>query len=283
MLDCMSELGDDGIIAWYPSAGDDARAVLELGEARRRLHGFEHRPTLLIHTSLPVRRYCAHNDSRTHIGAVRRENFDFAGHLRNNDIKDAYFDDREPAQPSRGSIELVEGTSRQYGKSRLWVLNFELSNWDFFLSCVARHGLRFHTLIRVREGAGLGGCCFSSSYFFPWLYWAGCREIITDHMVFENQDNHGRVCKWMKSRGQTTAPPRFGVHRSGEPFRWSELNVDAWTLKPEDGTFDRFEDWANTVSQWSDAQRQGLAGVQPPRIRRPRPVITRSRNTALNA
>jgi hypothetical protein len=253
MRDCMDALGDDGIIAWYPSADNDARAVIELGPARRQLHGFQHRPTLIIHTSLPVELHCHRTDYRTAIRAQEHADFLVSEKLRAY-VNDALFDDRRPGEPSRGSIELVKGTSRRFGESTQWVMNLELSNWDFFLNVVAKRGVRFQTLIRVREGSGLGGCSLSTSYFFPWLYWAGCREVITDDMVWADQEQHEKVCGWMAERGQTTTPPRFRFTPIGEAFEWSELDVSPWKLEPQEGTLQSFQDWGDSLP-WQRGRR----------------------------
>lgn len=253
MRECMDALGDDGIIAWYPSADNDARAVIELGPARRHLHGFQHRPTLIIHTSLPVELHCHHTDYRTAIRAEEHADFLVSEELRAN-IDDARFDFREPGEPSRGSIEFVKGTSTRFGESTQWVMNLELSNWDFFLNVVAQRGVQFHTLIRVREGSYLSGCKRSTGYFFPWLYWAGCREVITDDMVWADPEQHETVCGWMAERGQTTTPPRFRFTPIGEAFEWSELDVSPWKLEPQEGTLLGFQDWADSLP-WQSGSR----------------------------
>jgi hypothetical protein len=269
LAECLAAVRAGGAIAWYPSAGRDYREVVELGAARRAIHGLEVGPTLIVRTTIGATGHgVLHDDGRTLVRATREARIAMRSDLVVNPfVRDAAFDrrfegepvgnpfvrdgaPREPRNATCGGYLLdVEATSKRFGTSRAWLLELDLSNYDFFLQFVAREGLRFQTLVRVREGLGMGGCQFATTHLVPWLAWAGCREIIPDQQLYPDAEALTRVRGWASRSGAPKSPPRFAFVRAGASFRWSELDVDPWRLEPREGTFATFTDVRETIPE----------------------------------
>jgi hypothetical protein len=225
---------DDGGTLWYPSAGRDLRDLMEFRPPRLESHGFDIRPHLFIHTDVPhlpeKDQVPTHLDERTRIQPVRGAWLGLAPEA----ARSAGLDDARGQAvrvPERALLLDVEVRSDIAGTYRTWLLDLRMSNYDFFVRFVVERGLRFSSLVQVRQGLGLGGCALALSDVMPWLAWAGCRQLIGDgeypHEGAGASARRAAVHEVLLAAGAPVDPMSFTVEHRERGLHWSGLPCDA--------------------------------------------------------
>ena len=221
-------------LAWYPSAGNDYRDVLETSKARLAFHGFEQAPDVLIHTdpTTDCLNVCAphvlHQDLRTTVTVTSVERIVIPQ-------PDQQEDDCHK-QGARGAvITLLDVTawSDVLGLVNATVVHVPRSNYEFFNEFVVQGGIRFHTLIKVRLGCGFGLCNRCICAVYPWLYWAGCRQVLADGEVHPSRARLMDVEREIKRHHPRDVRPNFRARptRLVRPTTWSGFEVQAYQLE----------------------------------------------------
>lgn len=224
--------------AWYPSAGDDYRDLLELASPRREANGLEIPVHLFVHTCIDPRprdhSHVWYQDTFTQVCSVRSASFTLHPDVaRTVGLRDAWFLPTDDPGPRRAHLLEVDVSSNRVGRFRAWLLYLELPNYDFFVRFVIERGLRFSTYIQACQGLGMGGCSLGTVYLTPWLAWAGCREMICDGELHGSAASRDRVFAAFRAAGAPLDPPSFRVRHHGRSLRWSDYPADAATLTPE--------------------------------------------------
>lgn len=221
-------------LAWYPSAGDDYRDILETSKGRLAFHGFEHAPDVLIHTdpTTDFSKVCAphvlYQGTRTTVTATSVERIFIPQPDRQED--DCHKEDE------RGSVITVLDVmvwSDVLGLVNATVVHLPRSNYEFFNEFVVQGGIRFRTLIKVRLGCGFGLCNRCICAVYPWLYWAGCRQVLADGEVHPSHARLMDVEREINRYHPRDVRPNFRARpaRLGEPTTWSGFEVHAYRLE----------------------------------------------------
>lgn len=232
---------------WYPSAGNDYRDILEFSHSQRNIHHLPIQPWLFVHTSVGGRGFAngpQFEDEYTSVQTLRRGKFRLAESVAwGVGLNDAWEHYRDGVRAHgvgravdysgscRAWLSQVLVKSNQVGEVRAWVLEIEQSNYDFFARFVVQGGLRFSTLVQVRQGCGLGGCTRSTAELTPWLAWAGCRQMICDG-EFHAPEGFDQVVSVFREAGAPLDPPSFTVEHRTDSFRWSGFEVAAAVIHP---------------------------------------------------
>lgn len=257
---CDSYRPRNGVI-WYPSSGDDYRDILELSPERRRTHGLKVVPWLFVHTTQPFSHFgdgpLLFRDNLTTVNVCREARLEFDPRaITDPGIRDAHFDERlddsqsrgmaptfgredvEPIGPTFARLMEVEVVSNTLGTHRAWVLAIGMTNYEFFINMVVSRRLRFQVLVQVRQGLGFGGCGLGLAYLLPWLWWAGCREMVCDGEISGIGSALQEVQRRVVARGAPIHPPAFTAEH-GASFKWSCYDVAPARLTAIRGKFHR--------------------------------------------
>ena len=221
-------------IAWYPSAGGVYRDVLETSKTRLAFHGLEHAPDVFIHTD-PTNDFSnisesdvLHQDLRTTVTVKSVERIWIPQPYRQED------DCHEMGE--RGSeITVLEVIARSdvLGRIDATIVHVPRSNYEFFNEFVVQGGIRFGTLVKVRLGCGMGMCRRCICDIYPWLYWAGCRQVLADGEVHPNFAGQFEVDQEVERHHRREVRPNFCARRTQltNPIIWSEYQVHAYRLE----------------------------------------------------
>ncbi len=229
-------------IAWYPSCGTDLRPVMEFGPSRLAFHGLQLAPRILIYTDPSGHSLlrCISPGDVLHSNAARGTVVTCLDQrwISTDTCSDLDGSDCNFHCSHRNEVAMlrIQADSPVAGRCESTVLVLPMSNRQFLLGWVARYGVRFGSLVRVRMGLGMGGCFECLSYVYPWLWWCGCRQMLADGEV------HGDRTEQCRSRlisaGFPARPPAFRVVQSGPVVRWSGYDVRALRLEATHGCFD---------------------------------------------
>jgi len=191
----LAALGRDPRLLWYPSSGNDYRDLLHLHPARFRAERrfdqpvFETAPDVYVHTDYhpwlrvggrgPIDLF---DGEKTRIRAVRVTPLVAPG--LGLAVRPELVVFPEP-RPGSGRIYLVDAEveSTVLGRYERTLLYVTTENVSFFLRAVLARGLRVHTLVNIRDGAGCGGgghVNFKFLWFFLGLM--GAEYLVTDNM-----------------------------------------------------------------------------------------------------
>lgn len=194
-LERLAALGRDPRLLWYPSSGNDYRDLLHLHPDRFRAETrpdqpvFETAPDVYVHTdyhpwlaaggSGPLDLF---DGKKTRIRAVRTTPLAATGLPFEVKPELVVFPERRPGS---GRIHLVDAEveSSVLGSYERTLLYVTTENISFFTRAVLARGLRVHTLVNIRDGAGCGGgghVNFKFLWFFLGLM--GTEYLVTDNM-----------------------------------------------------------------------------------------------------
>ena len=248
-------------VLWYPSSALDFRPIAEFAPGRLERHGFRRAPRLMIYTDCDHTQdrfvLQGHHDSGEIIdrgfypGTYSRHRAVCLEHVR---VSVPLFDelpaddyifatDLKPSRDRAASLIHVELCAdgvmeprrheRQPRRSRTWILFLPMTNFQFFLGWVGLLGVKFGSLVRVRQGLGFGGCRRSLSVAHAWLWWAGCRQVLSDDEVGTNIDLPPFLeiaCR----HGLPRLPPPFRAEPTGTAMTWSDYQVRPFRLHESD-------------------------------------------------
>ena len=136
----------------------------------------------------------------------------------------------------RGSVITVldvTALSDVLGYVHATIAHVPRSNYEFFNEFVVQGGVRFGTLVKVRLGCGKGMCNRCICAIYPWLYWAGCRQVLADGEVHPSRASLTDVEFEIRRHHACDVRPNFRVRpaRLGVPTRWSGFEVYAYRLE----------------------------------------------------
>jgi hypothetical protein len=130
----------------------------------------------------------------------------------------------------------VKARSVDLGDAEAWVLYLPMTNLQFLCGWIGRHRVRIATLVRVRLGLGMGGCGLCLAPAYPWLWWIGCRQMVSDGEAHAGSRDWDRVRKQLFQHDFPHEPPAFDVEQTGPVERWSGYEVRPLRLKSAPGT-----------------------------------------------
>jgi hypothetical protein len=108
-----------------------------------------------------------------------------------------------------------------------------MTNFQFLLGWVGLLGVKFGSLVRVRQGLSFGGCrrCLSDAH--AWLWWAGCRQVLSDDEVGAS-DDLAPFLEIACRHGLPRLPPAFRAEPTDAAMSWSDYRVRPFRLHESD-------------------------------------------------
>jgi len=206
--------GEENIL-WYPNSGNDYRDLMEMSVEGCQKHNIGLAPNLFIHSDYDARSihiepgavpsdyaeevriigcseltYSAAPDDAGEIQWIRDSNIFDQYHVREEYVA---FPDHAHKE-SRIYLVDVEIHSSEFGKINKQVIYFMWESFNFFEKVIwqKKYRLNITHLVKVREGAGLGGG--RGQYlckFFPLLLSVGGKYLITDDQHIYETEGYG--------------------------------------------------------------------------------------------
>ena len=234
-------------LLWYPSSSTDYRAMVETSQGNLAFHGFESAPTLCVYTdpfigeSVTLNQVM-HQDENTLMTAV--DVLNLTNHpikVHDDDLMHRHPDklmhlergrDYHGSKGSRAQLIKARTISKQLGEFEGLVLRIPISNYQFFLNAVVEQGVRFTTMVKIRLGCGLfGGCNQCISPVYPWLAWAGCRQLLADPEVHFSGEIFDDIGQKIRRLTGIQGPPKTLIYASIRPRSfWSGYRVRSFRL-----------------------------------------------------
>jgi hypothetical protein len=178
------QIGNKPYIAWYPSAGNDFRDLIEVNRTNID-------PDIFFHTDYSsnwVKLQCGlvFNDERTKVFIDRITELKFKKKI-NYIVNQDYVDFPEDANPTPKIYLLDLTVESAFGVIRKPVIYFFMENINFLDEVLLKNKISLSHFIKVREGCGMGGNRKSISIAYAFL-----GELKVKHILVDNEEHTDR-------------------------------------------------------------------------------------------
>jgi hypothetical protein len=226
-----AQISDCPNIAWYPSAGDDFRDLIEINRTKID-------PDIFFHTDYNsnwVKLQCGlvFNDERTKVFIDRVTELKFRkkiNYVVNHDYVD--FPEQANSTPKIYLLDLIVESG--FGVIRKPVVYFFMENINFLDEILLKYKINLSHFIKVREGCAWGGNRKSISLAYAFL-----GELQVKYLLIDNEEHTDRELINTISQKHNINPKKYELKNASQRrniSNWSGLSVKVLDviLSPED-------------------------------------------------
>jgi len=216
-------------IAWYPSAGNDYRDLMELCTSRAQEHGISEMPDLIIHTDY-FRNWLnlegtIYEDKKTKVIVEDRYELELTTETAFF-VNPAYVDFPDEAEKEPLIYLLnISITSNILGIIKKPVIYFLFENINFLDEVILKNKIPVTYLVKVREGCGFGGNRKSISLVYAFLSALKTKYALID--TEEHTDLH--IIDRLKSKHRLTLN-KYNLTKLSPAFTWSGFDVNVFRI-----------------------------------------------------
>lgn len=227
-------IGKNPRLAWYPSACNDYRDLLELTPERAKLHGIQELPDLFIHSDYYVRSLhqhgIAHSDENTTVRIEDHFEIQLTQKIRYHvSPRFAGYPEAAPREPT---IYLLDVAIRSdvLGEVRKPVLYFLFENINFLDEFVLRNNIPITFFVKVRDGFSCGGGNRKSTS----LVYAFLSALKTKYLLVDTAEQTDfELINELKTK-HNLQPADYDLLKT-DTFRWSGYDVSAYSVTYAEG------------------------------------------------
>lgn len=217
-------------LAWYPSAGNDYRDLMQLSPEKAAQSGITEVPDIFLHCDympewVKLEPGIVFQDQRTTVRIVSRTAISFKLPVRYK-VNPEYVDFAEKALPESLIYLLdVEIESDTLGVIRKPVIYFLFENINFLFEVLIRHSIHVSHIVKIREGCGFGGNRKSISLAYAFL-----SQLKTKYLVVDNEEHFDWELKRTFERRHRSSLKRFDLAKISELASWSGFQVQIFKV-----------------------------------------------------
>ncbi len=222
------QIGNEPRIAWYPSAGNDYRDLMELCTIRALQQNVSEEPDVFFHTDYHIKHLKSsgiiYDDSRTRV--VVENTYHLSIRKKFNYFVNpeyAVFHENAPESPLIWLLD-VSVHSDIYGVVNKPVIYFVFENINFFDEFILKNMVPITYFVKIREGCGFGGNRKSISIVYAFLSVMKTRYLLVDNRT---QTDFWLVDHLMEKHN--LGPENYCLEKT-HTDRWSEMDYSTFKV-----------------------------------------------------